>query len=83
MGVGNAMGTEEIDERGRITIPKEIREKTGLKPKARVRITARRNGVNIEKATDLTDFIKELKGCITVKGDIDPMRLKEIWRTEP
>ena len=83
VGVGNDMGTEEIDERGRITIPKELREKTGLKPKARVRITARKNGVSIEKAIDLSDFIDELRGCITIKSDIDPMRLKEIWRTEP
>ena len=83
VGVGIEMGTDEIDERGRITIPKELREKTGLKPKARVRIIARKNGVNIEKATDLADFIKELRGCITMKSDIDPMRLKEIWRTEP
>jgi AbrB family looped-hinge helix DNA binding protein len=83
VGVGNYMGTEEIDERGRITIPKELREKTGLKPKARVRITARKNGVNIEKAIDLSDFIDELKGCIMMKGDVDPLRLKEIWRTVP
>lgn len=83
MGVGNKVGTDEIDERGRVTIPKELREKTGLKPKARVRITAGKNGVKIEKAVDLSDFINELRGCITVKGDIDPLRLKEIWRTVP
>jgi AbrB family looped-hinge helix DNA binding protein len=81
VGVGNQMGIDEIDERGRITIPKELREKTGLKPNARVRITAEKNGVKIEKAVDLSEFITELKGCITVKGDIDPLRLKEIWRT--
>jgi AbrB family looped-hinge helix DNA binding protein len=83
VGVGNKVGTDEIDERGRVTIPKELREKTGLKPKARVRITAGKNGVKIEKAVDLSDFINELRGCITVKGDIDPLRLKEIWRTVP
>lgn len=81
VGVGNSMGTEEIDERGRITIPKELREKTGLKPKARVRIIAEKNGVKIEKAVALSDFITDLRGCITVKSDIDPLRLKEIWRT--
>lgn len=79
--MGNEMGTDEIDERGRVTIPKELREKTGLKPKARVRIIAGKNGVKIEKTVDLSDFIAELRGCITVKGDVDPMQLKEIWRT--
>ncbi len=83
MGVGNQMGIEEIDERGRVTIPKELREKTGLKPKARVRITAGKNGVKIEKAIDLSDFITELRGCISVKGDVDPLRLREIWRAVP
>lgn len=77
------MGIEEIDERGRVTIPKELREKTGLKPKARVRITAGKNGVKIEKAIDLSDFITELRGCISVKGDVDPLRLREIWRAVP
>lgn len=83
VGVGNEMGTDEIDERGRVTIPKELRDKIGLKPKARVRITAGKNGVKIEKAVDLSEFMTELRGCITVKGEIDPMRLKEIWRTVP
>jgi AbrB family looped-hinge helix DNA binding protein len=82
VGVGNEMGTDEVDERGRVTIPKELREKTGLKPKARVRIIAGRNGVKIEKAVELSDFVAELRGCITVKGDIDPMHLKAIWSTE-
>ena len=83
VGVGNEMGTDEIDERGRVTIPKELREKMGLKPKARVRITAGKNGVKIEKAIELKEFMTELRGCITVKGEIDPLRLKEIWRTVP
>jgi AbrB family looped-hinge helix DNA binding protein len=83
VGVGNKMGTDEIDERGRVTIPKDLREKTGLKPRARVRITAGKNGVKIEKAIDLAEFVAELRGCITVKGDIDPLQLKEIWRTVP
>ena len=83
VGVGNKMGTDEIDERGRVTIPKELRDKMGLKPKARVRITAGKNGVKIEKAIDLSEFMTELRGCITIKGEIDPLRLKEIWRTVP
>jgi AbrB family looped-hinge helix DNA binding protein len=83
VGVGNQMGTDEIDERGRVTIPKELREKMGLKPKARVRITAGKNGVKIEKAIELNDFMAELRGCIILKDDIDPLRLKEIWKTVP
>ncbi len=83
VGVGNEMGTDEIDERGRVTIPKELRDKTGLKPKARVRITAGKNGVKIEKATGMSEFTDGLRGFIKVKGDISPLQLKEIWRTVP
>ncbi|MHA1637315.1 MAG: AbrB/MazE/SpoVT family DNA-binding domain-containing protein [Candidatus Thorarchaeota archaeon] len=77
------MGTGELDERGRITIPKDIREKMGLKSGDRVRISARKDGVTVEKVIDLNKFIEELCGCITIKGDMDPLRLKEIWRTAP
>lgn len=77
------MGIGEIDERGRGTIPKELREKAGFTPRFRVRITAEKDRVRIEKAVGLSEFIAELKGCITTKGDVDPLRLKEIWRTAP
>ncbi|MHA1928825.1 MAG: AbrB/MazE/SpoVT family DNA-binding domain-containing protein [Candidatus Thorarchaeota archaeon] len=81
--MGGKMGTGELDERGRITIPKDIREKMGLKSGDRVRISARKDGVTVEKVIDLNKFIEELCGCITIKGDMDPLRLKEIWRTAP
>ena len=81
MGVGNIMGTSELDERGRVTIPKDIREKVGLKSGDKLLITAEKDKVTIEKAVSLEKFIQELKGCISVPGDLDPLKLKEIWRT--
>lgn len=84
VGMGELMGeTNEIDERGRVTIPKEIRERTGLKTGDRVRISAKKDGVTIERVVSLDTFIAELRGCITVESDLDPLRLKEIWRTVP
>ncbi len=81
MGVGNIMGKSEMDERGRVTIPKEIREKAGLKSGDKLRLTADKDKVTIEKEVNIEKFIGELKGCITVRGEIDPLKLKEIWRT--
>jgi hypothetical protein len=48
-----------------------------------VRVRASKGRLTLEKAVDLKTFIAELRGCITVKGDLDPLRLKEIWRTAP
>ena len=81
MGVGNIMGKSELDERGRVTIPKEIRDKAGLKSGDKLWLTADKDKVTIEKVINLEKFIKELRGCITVEGDIDPLELKKIWRT--
>ncbi len=75
------MGKSEMDERGRITIPKEIRDKAGLKSGDELWITVGKDKVTIEEVVNLEKFIEELKGCITVQGDFDPMQLKEIWRT--
>ncbi|MHA1771724.1 MAG: AbrB/MazE/SpoVT family DNA-binding domain-containing protein [Candidatus Thorarchaeota archaeon] len=77
------MGTERIDERGRITIPKDVRDKVGLKAGDSIIISAKGDKVILTKAVDVKTFIKELRGCITIKGDIDPLDLKRIWRTVP
>ena len=81
VGVGNIMGTSELDDRGRVTIPKDIRDKVGLKSGDKLLVTANKDRVTIEKAINLEKFIRELKGCISVRGDLDPLKLKEIWRT--
>jgi AbrB family looped-hinge helix DNA binding protein len=84
VGVGNSMGEAgEIDERGRVTIPKDVRERAGFKTGDRVRLSAEKDTVTIERVVSLETFIEELRGCITVEGDVNPLRLKEIWRTVP
>ena len=83
VGMGKLMGKTEMDERGRVTIPKEEREKAGLRSGDQLQVKATKGRVTIEKQVDLNTFLTELRGCITVKGDLDPLRLKEIWRTAP
>ena len=74
------MGIIEIDDRGRITIPKEKREKMGFRPGQKVIIREKNGDLVIRKAISVDDFIKELKGCVAVEGDkIDPLKIKGIW----
>ena len=83
VGVGNQMGKTEMDDRGRVTIPKNVRKKAGLRSGDRLRAQASKGRVTLEKELDWDTFVQELRGCITVEGDLDPLRLKEIWRTVP
>ncbi|MHA1996035.1 MAG: AbrB/MazE/SpoVT family DNA-binding domain-containing protein [Candidatus Hodarchaeales archaeon] len=80
MGLGKTMGTVEIDNRGRITIPKEERERLGLTPGKKVLIREKDGSLIIKRFISPERFISELKGCITVEEhQIDPLKLKEIW----
>lgn len=73
------MNKTEIDGRGRVTIPKDARQKADLHSGDRLRVQATKGRLTLEKQVGLETFIQELRGCITVKGDLEPLRLKEIW----
>jgi AbrB family looped-hinge helix DNA binding protein len=78
--MGIKMGIIEIDKRGRITIPKEERERLGLTPGKKVLIREKDGTLVIKRFISPEKFISELKGCITIKDHhIDPLKLKEIW----
>ncbi|NHJ01869.1 MAG: AbrB/MazE/SpoVT family DNA-binding domain-containing protein [Candidatus Heimdallarchaeota archaeon] len=80
MGMGNKMGVIEIDDRGRITIPKEERERLGLTPGQKAIIREKDGALIIKRFISPEKFISELKACITVEAHkIDPLELKTIW----
>lgn len=68
-----------IDEKGRVTIPKEAREALGLKPGAGVRIGVEGDRIIIRPRVSREEFIEVMEGCITeetVREDaeeVDPM----------
>ena len=69
----------EIDERGRILIPSEIREELKLRPDQRFKIeTQGDRRLVIQPLLDPEEFIAELKGCVA-GSKIKPEKLKEIW----
>lgn len=74
------MGIIEIDNRGRLTIPKEERERLGLTPGIKVLIREKDGALIIRRFISPDKFISELKGCINSKEHkIDPVKLKKMW----
>ena len=79
-GVGLKMGMAFFDKRGRVVIPKEIRERLSLNPGQSILIEVRGEELVLKPALKVETFIAELKGC--VRGSrIRPTELKEIWGT--
>lgn len=68
----------EIDERGRIVIPSDLREELKLRPEQKLKIEARGKEIVLRPVLDSEEFIKEMKGCVS-GSKIKPEDLKEIW----
>ena len=78
--MGIKMGIIEIDDRGRITIPKDERDRLGLAPGKKVLIREKDGALIIKRFVSPDKFVSELKGCISIKDHwIDPVKLKEMW----
>ena len=82
VGMGINVGESVVDERGRITIPRHLRDKFGLKPGKNIIIEDRGHEIALKPVISTDDFIRELEGCITKENKmshIDVLKLKEIW----
>lgn len=85
-----AQTTDErtIDEKGRVTIPKEVREALGLEPGVDVRIGVEGDRIVIRPRVSREEFIEAMEGCITEETarddapDIDPLELTDIWTSD-
>ncbi len=74
--------TEEVivDDKGRILIPKEAREKIGLQVGGKARLKIEKEKIIIMAPISPEEFINELEGCIKEgTPTIDPLNLKKIW----
>jgi len=77
--MGIFMGKEiEIEERGRILIPKELREELRLKSGQKLLVERRGKEIVIKLPVNKNKFVTELKGCVK-KSKIKPMDIKKIW----
>lgn len=67
-----------IDDRGRVTIPREIRKELDLKRDQRLTVELKNKEIVLKPALQLEEFLSQLRGC--VRGSrLKPAELKGIW----
>lgn len=84
MGTGNV---RRIDEKGRLTLPKDVRERLGLEPGDSVEVTSTAGRVVLrpEGTVNRSSFVEAFEGWITEDRrsdraeDVDPLDLKRDW----
>ncbi len=71
------MGEVTVEDRGRVIIPKAVRDKLGIRGGEKMKVKER-DGEVVMRPVKSGDSLKELKGVVK-KSDVDPMEVKEIW----
>lgn len=81
---GGKMSVEEVtvDQKGRVQIPKAIRDKVGLHVGGKARLKIEKENIVIMPPISPDEFIREMEGCIK-EGvpEMDPLNLKKMWET--
>lgn len=81
--IGGTMVEEAVvDKKGRIVIPRHLREGLGLREGAKVRLTLEEEKILITRPITPEKFIHEMEGCIKEDSPvrkINPLELKKIW----
>ncbi len=72
------MAEVTVEERGRVIIPKDMRDKLGIRGGEKLKVEER-NGEVVMKPVSSGESLKDLKGVVK-KSSLDPMEAKEIWR---
>ena len=83
VGMGIKMGSSRIDDRGRVTLPQELRDELALAPGDVVTIEKAADGVVLRRVRSKKELWQKLQGVITAKnalGKLDPMELKRLFR---
>jgi AbrB family looped-hinge helix DNA binding protein len=74
-----------IDDKGRVAIPKRMRDELDLREGTRVKLEIEKERIVIRKPITPKEFVAKMEGFIK-EGSIiqkaDPIRLKEIWETQ-
>ena len=82
LSFGGKMSTQEVnvDHKGRVQIPKAIRDKVGLHTGGKARLKIEKENIIIMPPISPEEFIKEMEGCIKEGTPIiDPLKLKKMW----
>ncbi len=78
----------KVDERGRVTIPTEVREALGVEPSSAIIAEEREEGLLLYKRISPGEFLKEaaeLQEEIrkTKVAKEEALKAKDIWKTRP
>jgi len=71
-----------IDDKGRIAIPKRLREELDLREGSKVKLLSEDGKIVIMKPMTPNEFIREMEGFIKEGSTVqkaNPLKLKEIW----
>ncbi|MGO8805436.1 MAG: AbrB/MazE/SpoVT family DNA-binding domain-containing protein [Candidatus Bathyarchaeia archaeon] len=69
-----------IDRKGRIQIPKAVRDKVGLQVGGKARLKIERENIVIMPPISPEQFIQEMEGCIKEgTPTMDSLKLKKMW----
>lgn len=81
MGMGDVVGTI-VDDRGRVTLPQDLRDAMGIRPGQEVRVERTERGILVRKASTPDEFRAALEGCFDSRRTgipVDPLKAKDIW----
>jgi AbrB family looped-hinge helix DNA binding protein len=71
-----------VDRKGRVVIPKRMRERLGLREGVAVKLTLEEERILVMRQVTPESFIREMEGCIKEGSPvpkINPLELKRIW----
>jgi len=71
----------KLDEKGRVMIPREVREALGIKPGESLRLTVEGDKMVLTRPMSPEEFLKK-KGVIKEGSPLpltDPLSMKKIW----
>jgi AbrB family looped-hinge helix DNA binding protein len=71
-----------VDDRGRVTLPQELRDALGLHPGQEVHVELTEGGLLMRRATTPEEFIERLEGCVDSRRTgrrKDPLKVKDMW----
>ena len=81
-GGKTVMTTAVVDEKGRIVVPKRIRDEMRISEGSRVSVEIEKERLVVSKAVEPDEFIMEMEGFVRKSSRVplaDPISLKRIW----
>lgn len=68
-----------LDSKGRIALPKGIRETLGLREGVRVKVTVEGKRIVLAPPVSPDEFVREMEGYVKREIQGEPLEVKKIW----